>query len=150
MIDRASAIRLLPKDVPDWDTWIDQAIAFAESWGWGDKLHDPYWLALEAGVKYHEFMYQANPAEYPYETPKWWFDLKRKYDFLVDQAERDQTKMPTRQALGKTIWRAGNDESMAEVLEAHRRITERTGDGRSAAALTLAWAMLEASHRRGG
>lgn len=37
-------------------------------------------------------------------------------------------------------WGSGHEESLLVVLEAHRRLQEETGDSRTAAALTLAFA----------
>lgn len=37
-------------------------------------------------------------------------------------------------------WGTGEEKSLVAVLEAHRRLTVETGDSRTAAALTLAWA----------
>lgn len=47
---------------------------------------------------------------------------------------------------GRTVdagWGMHHESAFLMILEAHRRFEEETGDSRTAAALTLAWAALE-------
>lgn len=46
-------------------------------------------------------------------------------------------------------WNTGHEIDFILIGEVHRRFMEKTEDSRAAAALTLAWAMLEAGSRGG-
>ena len=143
-IDRDATIRLLPADGTNWGELVDQAAIFLTDRGHLHWAEDPLELAIHAGLMCRDAHLKSGKPLPSMPTDGWLDELMR------TKNERRKVPMdPARQPPLPTMvnWLDVHEASLVLTMECHRRLEKETGDSRTAAALTLAWSMLESGSR---
>lgn len=149
-IDRAATIKLLPDDGTPWGEWVDRAAKLLIERGYLRWVEDPLELAIHAGLMCRDVRLKSGEPLPVIPSPDWLQELMRTQNERKGYCGTTPAKMPAKApaAPAKVItWRDHHEGDLDLVMEAHRRLEKETGDSRTAAALVLAWATLEAGSR---